>query len=122
MGLLLALAWIVGTELWGFVEAWARRAELISIVPTSRGTRLLLAPLVFMTLAVVGWWRYFRTQAAGARVWALAAGCMVALVPLVMVLSSSLSGTTYPRTYTWGYPLCALAFLAYGIWGRERLR
>lgn len=119
--LLAALAYVLVVEVIGVLTVLARREEISGLVPSSYGTRVFLASFVGVATVIAGWWLYFRRENEGARVWAFVGSALLAIVCIVMWLSGSLSEREFPAYKLFGYPVCALALFAYGVFGRERL-
>lgn len=102
------------------IDVANRMDELRSVIPMSYGSRAMLRPYVLMAVTAFLWWRFFRHERAGARPIALAAALALFGMWVIALIVGDMTYRSFGLRHTLGYPLVALAYIAYTIGATER--
>jgi hypothetical protein len=122
---LLRLAFVIGVWLLVGVSAWSAYLNAMDSTWVDRffyagyHTRVLLAPYIIGGVELFFWFRFFRHEDDGARVFAGLVGFFVLAQLLVMTLNWSVTGPWHPLTMA-ALVYIACAHLAFALFGGRR--
>jgi hypothetical protein len=118
--LLLCTWFIILYSGWRTLRIFVLSPELYRLDSGPFMARTMLGPPVLLGMTLALWFRFFRDEREGARVFALVAALVLFISLVVIWITTSMGTVRYPWFIHWVLPVCALVYLLYGILGRER--
>jgi hypothetical protein len=106
-------AWETLSVVRRFREIWAWAGPFAA--------RVTMGPPIFLAMFLGLWFRFFRHEREGARVFALALAFLLFCATVVVLVHAGMGTARYPFALRWGLPVCVVVYLLYGIAGRERM-
>ena len=119
LGLATSTWFLIAYHAWELVLVIRHAAE-IQARTGPFAARFLAGPPVLLATLLLLWFRYFRDEREGARVFALTGAFLMLCATLVLLINQDLHDISYSAWLRRGLPLSALAWLLYAVLGRER--